>query len=344
MAEAGKGDPRWIVEQRDDGTNVNNWHWTEKNAGPWSEALWKEGLMDLCLEDDVVGSLKITEVSKFEGDVTLSNRKGKVISYYELVIEAKWEAKHENGEDKASGTVNIPNISEENDADDIEVNVTVKKSTPYGQKAKDLMRKQGLKKVQAMYTDFQKKLFAEYSQGMIKQKKENKKDGNAAAAAKVNVDSVKMDQKGDTSNASSTTKAKESTSSVSHEEDIECGPDDLFSAFTVRERFSAFTQSNCEIEPVVGKPISLCNGYLTGKILEIEENKKIVMEMRQANWDEDIVSKVNIDFKFKPDAGATKLMVTQGGVPKSKIGECADRWKEWCRRIRLTFGYGSIPI
>lgn len=27
MAKWGQGDPRWIVEEREDGTNVNNWHW-----------------------------------------------------------------------------------------------------------------------------------------------------------------------------------------------------------------------------------------------------------------------------------------------------------------------------
>lgn len=27
MAKWGEGDPRWIVEQRADATNVNNWHW-----------------------------------------------------------------------------------------------------------------------------------------------------------------------------------------------------------------------------------------------------------------------------------------------------------------------------
>ena len=27
MALKGEGDPRWIVTNRDDGRNVNNWHW-----------------------------------------------------------------------------------------------------------------------------------------------------------------------------------------------------------------------------------------------------------------------------------------------------------------------------
>jgi len=27
MAKVGETDPRWIVAERADGTNVNNWHW-----------------------------------------------------------------------------------------------------------------------------------------------------------------------------------------------------------------------------------------------------------------------------------------------------------------------------
>lgn len=27
MAKWGEGDPRWIVEERPDAKNVNNWHW-----------------------------------------------------------------------------------------------------------------------------------------------------------------------------------------------------------------------------------------------------------------------------------------------------------------------------
>lgn len=46
MAKWGEGDPRWIVEERPDATNVNNWHWTEKNATPWS----KERLQQLFVD------------------------------------------------------------------------------------------------------------------------------------------------------------------------------------------------------------------------------------------------------------------------------------------------------
>ena len=47
MAKWGEGDPRWIVEERPDATNVNNWHWTEKNADGWSKNKLKV-TCDLC--------------------------------------------------------------------------------------------------------------------------------------------------------------------------------------------------------------------------------------------------------------------------------------------------------
>ena len=41
-----------IVEERADATNVNNWHWTEKNATGWSKDKLKELLVGLQVEND----------------------------------------------------------------------------------------------------------------------------------------------------------------------------------------------------------------------------------------------------------------------------------------------------
>ena len=31
-AQIGEGDGRWIVKEREDGANCNNWHWTTKDV------------------------------------------------------------------------------------------------------------------------------------------------------------------------------------------------------------------------------------------------------------------------------------------------------------------------
>ena len=42
MAKVGEGDKRWIVKEREDGTNVNGWHWKETNLTGWSQSRLKE--------------------------------------------------------------------------------------------------------------------------------------------------------------------------------------------------------------------------------------------------------------------------------------------------------------
>ena len=48
MAKVGEGDERWIVKEREDGTNVNGWHWKETNLTGWSQSRLKELLGPAC--------------------------------------------------------------------------------------------------------------------------------------------------------------------------------------------------------------------------------------------------------------------------------------------------------
>ena len=67
MAKWGEGDPRWIVEERPDATNVNNWHWTENNADGWSKKKLEQLFVNLIIEDPKVGNVVIEEMEKCEG-------------------------------------------------------------------------------------------------------------------------------------------------------------------------------------------------------------------------------------------------------------------------------------
>lgn len=121
MAKWGEGDPRWIVEERPDATNVNNWHWTEKNASPWSQDKIKELFKDTSVKNDEA-DLVINEVEKLEGEASANNRKGKLIFFYEWDIVLKWSGKLKDGSDRDfSGKIKIPNLSEENDASELDV-------------------------------------------------------------------------------------------------------------------------------------------------------------------------------------------------------------------------------
>jgi hypothetical protein len=52
---------------------------------------------------------------------SFSNRKGKLIFFYEWDIKLKWKAIQSEEEYDVDGQIEIPNLSEENDMDDVDV-------------------------------------------------------------------------------------------------------------------------------------------------------------------------------------------------------------------------------
>ena len=68
MARWGEGDERWIVQERDDGANVNGWHWQEKNCMGWGRERIAELLTAVTFDlPNGEGAAHIREISKFEG-------------------------------------------------------------------------------------------------------------------------------------------------------------------------------------------------------------------------------------------------------------------------------------
>ncbi len=128
MARWGEGDPRWIVEERPDATNVNNWHWTEKNADKWSKDKLKELLIaPIALEREKNGDVvDVCEMSRCEGEARANNRKAKLIFFYEWEIDLKWKMRDAKGSEVCAGKVTIPNLSEEHtDMSDVDLEVSV---------------------------------------------------------------------------------------------------------------------------------------------------------------------------------------------------------------------------
>jgi activator of HSP90 ATPase len=126
MAKWGEGDPRWLVQERNDGANVNGWHWQEKNCMGWG----KERLTQLvtALSFDLPndeGAAKITEISKFEGDASVNTRKGnKKFAVFDLAVTCKWEGACKDFEGAVKGEIKLTEFASTNDEDEYEFKVT----------------------------------------------------------------------------------------------------------------------------------------------------------------------------------------------------------------------------
>ena len=72
--------------------NPNNWHWVNKNVADWARQYLEKELVGLEAEDGDT-SAKINRIISMDGDVDVSQRKGKVITLFDVKLEVEWEGR-----------------------------------------------------------------------------------------------------------------------------------------------------------------------------------------------------------------------------------------------------------
>ncbi|KAJ9582485.1 hypothetical protein L9F63_003178 [Diploptera punctata] len=339
MAKWGEGDPRWIVEERPDATNVNNWHWTEKNACGWSKEKLRELLIDLKIENDIA-KCNIKEVEKLEGEAVANNRKGKLIFFYEWDIILKWSGKLEGGEKEAEGSINIPNLSEENDVSEVEL-VTMSKSSPEADKLKEFLMKEGRDIIREQLNKYVVALKEEFSQGMILPKKDEVKSNNDTVASlsagfnkQVHMNNTdKNDVKG----------CKINTTTLEFTEKFQCTGEEFYNAMTVIEMVQAFTHGPVKLEPKKDGKFELFGGNVHGSFIELIPSTKIVQHWRFKRWPAEHYSTVTFKIEQKDDH--TEVKVVQTSVPQSEADSTKENWdRYYWEAMKRTFGFGSFFV
>ena len=300
MAKWGEGDPRWIVEERPDATNVNNWHWTEKNADAWSKAKLKvlkvhllyifqfhsiinfppfqELFVNHIIDNPKVGSVVFEDIEKIEGEARANNRKGKLIFFYEWEIVLKWKG-HVNGNDKeVTGKIEIPNLSEEHDdMEDVDLEVSLTTKGPEAEALKEMLRKgEGAKKIRGVLYDYVAALKNEYSTDLIKPKKTDVGGTNQKPATNTTSSPQTQAQKKNEVNMKNldiagSNGAKLELAEINISEEMKCTGQELFNALTRKDMIQIFT--NCEAkmteQAIEGGSFELLGGNITGKFIEV---------------------------------------------------------------------------
>ncbi|EEZ99044.1 activator of 90 kDa heat shock protein ATPase homolog 1 [Tribolium castaneum] len=340
MAKWGEGDPRWIVEERPDATNVNNWHWTEKNAGPWSVERIKELFKGVPVKTDLA-DIQFTEIDKCEGEASANNRKGKLIFFYEWDLSIKWTGKLKNGSKSYSGKVKIPNLSEENDVSELDIKVSVKDSDEEGDKLKEIMLKSCKDVVRHQLTKYISSLKEEFSKGMILPKKDE-----------VKPDAVKNLSSGFNKKISMTPVVSENNKQIGLKLDVttinitqqfQCRAQEFYDALTKIEMVTAFTRAHVKMDASKGGKFELFNGNIVGQFDELVPGKKIVQQWRYKQWPEGHYSTVTFNINEKSDH--TEVNVVQSGVPTGEAEVTKENWQRYYwDSMKRAFGFGAFIV
>ncbi|XP_048852754.1 activator of 90 kDa heat shock protein ATPase homolog 1-like isoform X2 [Brienomyrus brachyistius] len=335
MAKWGEGDPRWIVEERADATNVNNWHWTERDVTSWSSDKLKELLLGVCVESKE-GSCEIAEVSKLEGEASINNRKGKLIYFYEWDVKAKWTGTSTTGI-VYKGNLEIPNLSDENDMDDIDISVSLCKDEP-DTPLLTLMKKEGVNKIRTVLGGYVEYLKTEFTQGMILPTANGMNKQPPTPQSKGNTQNL---QPGTVSSTPSpSTGVKIPTCKFNLKETFLTSPEELYRVFLNEEMVQAFTHGPATVNGDKGGKFRLLDGNVCGEFKELVPDEKIVMKWRFKTWPSEHYASITVHLVER--GGETELKLECTGVPVSEEDRTKGGWQRYYfEAIKQTFGYGA---
>jgi len=352
MAKWGEGDPRWIVEERPDATNVNNWHWTEKNADNWSKSKIKELFTNHVIEAPSIGNVVIEEVEKCDGEARANNRKGKLIFFYEWEITLKWKG-HVNGkETEVTGKIDIPNLSEEHDdMNDVDVDVSLTTKGTEATMLKEMLRKgEGSKQIRGLLGSYVSQLKNEYSSGLILPKKGSQEGQNGTinetGKTKINTANGNNCSKETVSGMKNLEIGKGGVkldlAEINLEERMKCTGQELFNALTQRDMIQIFTGTEAKMKESaeVGESFEILGGNISGKFLELSPFTRIVEEWRLKSWPAGLTSTVTIAIKQTKED--TVLSISQKGVPAKEVESTRQGWQRYyLESMKRAFGYGA---
>jgi len=331
MAKFGQGDERWIVNDRDDGRNVNSWHWEERDQTGWAKDRLRELLCDIVVKEDTRLAVKVLKLDTITGEVSLQSRKQRKFALYELDLKVKWEGQLFDDEGKTAeetkGTLRIEDLSEES-LDDLPVELTCDDESGKKRELKEIMRKAGADVVKAKCAEFVKELKALVAAGQ-----------NGDANSKPTEAPVRKERSNNTY-VTSSADAKQDTSVLDVSYDFPLNKMFVYESLLDANRMRAATAADAAIEAKVGGQVRLFNGSVEGEFVELVPGEKIVQKWRFNTWQPAHFSHVTIT--LTEDGGNTKLKLRQTGVPVEEKDRTEKGWRVMIFD-RLKMVLGGVP-
>lgn len=347
MAKLGEGDARWIVSDRQDGTNPHNWHWAEKDVLPWSRSRLAEllGGLNLANGADGLQASSSSEVS-CDGEALINNRKNKLIAAYELDVRGGWSGtmtEADGSKSEVMGLWKLPYLAEENADEDPEIQFSTASEGGAMQRAKAALQISGKPAILKQVKIFVKEFAAGGPAATRSSESSATPKQPLTQPAKAFAETSQPQKCGKAA-------AKSSSGSRSKFESTEkfyARAKDIYDCFTDAKCISAYTQSPSTVVPEEGGEFQMFGGSVVGKFLLLKPFSEILLEWRFRNWKESDVSKVHLTLE-EPSQGTTILKLSHTGIPEEDsfgngdvLETTTSGWKQQIfHKIRAVFGYG----
>ncbi|KAL4908226.1 hypothetical protein BDW74DRAFT_147080 [Aspergillus multicolor] len=319
--------------------NPNNWHWVNKDVSGWAKNYLTEKLRAVSAEEDGV-TAKVSNVLTMDGDVDVSQRKGKVITLFDVKLQLEYEGKTKE-EEAVSGTITIPEVAHDTEEDEYVFEIEIYSESASKQPVKDLVRSKIVPELRKELAKLAPALVAEHGKDIQHAPGVNPSSGFTPAAQYPHSKKQEAPAPKPTT-TTSTNKVAVNTTTVTASDEFRTTADELFKTFTEPERLTAFTRGAPRQwdGAKVGGKFSIFDGNVTGEFVKLESPKLLVQKWRLAQWPQGHFSTLEINFDQNDVDGVTQMRVSWTGVPVGQEDVTKQNWElYYVRSIKQTFGY-----
>ncbi|KOS23022.1 Uncharacterized protein ESCO_003808 [Escovopsis weberi] len=317
--------------------NPNNWHWVNKDVSTWARQWLQDDLSKLEVEDGDVKA-RITKVQSMDGDVDVSQRKGKVITIFDVKLVLEYSGSTADKKE-VIGNITVPELAHDTEEDEYVFDIDIISESSEKQPVKNLVK---AKLVPLLRKEFQKLagvLIAEHGKDIQHAPGSNPSSGFSTPRTAPQQPSVKP--AASAASAPSPAGAIVNTTTVTDNDEFRTTADEMFETFVSKDRLAAFTRGVPRLFEGAhkGGKFQLFDGNVSGEYLELDRPKRIVQSWRLNQWPAGHHSTLQIDFDQNDVDHVTVMRVTWKGVPIGQEDVTKRNWREYyVRSIKQTFG------
>ncbi|KAM3416945.1 hypothetical protein BST61_g8532 [Cercospora zeina] len=341
--------------------NPNNWHWVNKDVSNWTKDYLEKDLVGIKAEKNGVNA-EVSKVLSMDGDVEVAQRKGKVITIFDVRLQLEWtgsvpvKEEHENddgtkeereGTKDVSGTITIPEVAHDTEEDDYVFEVELYSSSVETEPAKELVRKEITPQLRQHFQKLGPALIAEHGKDVQHAPGENPSAKFTAAKTYSNSGINKSgDEKLSTSSATTNNGTSVvNTTTLSDQQEFRTTADQVYQVFTDPHLITAFTRGAPKVfeGASAGGKFEIFGGNVSGSYVKLEKPTYLEQKWRLAQWPAGHYSTLKMRFEQNDVDAVTIMRVDWEGVPIGQEEPTKRNWDEYyIRSIKTTFGFGTI--
>lgn len=321
--------------------NPNNWHWVNKDASAWAKDWLSQSLPEFQAEENGV-TAQLDKLVSMDGDCDVSQRKGKVITIFDVKVVIEYSGQTKDKED-VSGTITVPEVAHDTEENEYVFDIDIYADASSKAPVKDLVRSKIVPQLRKHFAKLGPALISEHGKDIQHAPGSNPSSG--FSTPKVYTPSGSNAATTSAFSTSTSGTSSVNTTTVADSEEFRAPAEELYKTFTDPQRITAFTRAapNLFEGAKKGGKFELFGGNVSGEYLELEEPTKIVQSWRLDQWPKGHFSRLEMNFDQNDVDNVTVMRVNWTGVPVGQEDVTKRNWGEYyVRSIKTTFGFGTV--